>query len=384
MWLDNCRAGIDLNLQRMNEFKKKWKQNFKVIHVGGTNGKGSVCNFIAAVLSKKYKVGLYTSPHLKRINERIRINGVEIDNEEMERYSWLCKYGFTYFEALTALALKYFEEHGIDYAVIEVGMGGRLDATNIVKPEITIITNVAIEHAQWLGNSIEEIAMEKAGIIKGSPVVTASKEKALEIIKKVAKEKGAELYIEGEHFKWNRYQNGFLIEADEKYFIKPKMNAIYQGSNISMAVKALELLGMEKEDIIQGIENVIIPARMERIGRFIIDGAHNPAAIQAFVTALEKMGEKPVIIFGAMKDKNIKKMIELLQKISDKIIVTRAKNERAMKPEKIANLCRNAIVAKSVEEAIEIAEEEGRTIAIVGSLYLAGEARSYIKSKNFD
>ncbi len=381
MWLNDCKAGIDLSLRRIKKFKKEWKQNFKAIHVGGTNGKGSVCNFIAGVLSRKYKVGLYTSPHLGRVNERIRINGVEISDEEIKKYSYLCKYGFTYFEALTALALKYFEEHGVDYAVIEVGMGGRLDATNIVDAEITIITNVDMEHTQWLGKSVEKIAMEKAGIIKGSSVITACKGKALEVIKKVAKEKGAELYVEGEHFKWNCHNNGFLIEADEKYFIKPKMNALYQGSNISMAIKALELLDMEKDAIIDGIESVVIPARMEKIDRFIIDGAHNPAAVQAFVTALERMGEKPVIIFGAMKDKDVKKMIELLQKISDKIIVTKAKNARAMEPEKIARFCRKAIVAKSIEEAIEIAEETGNKIAIVGSLYLAGEARSYIKSK---
>jgi len=377
MWVDKCNASIDLSLHRMNEFKKEWKQDFKVIHVGGTNGKGSVCNFISAVLSKRHKVGLYTSPHLERINERIKINGMEIKNEEIEKYAWLCRYGFTYFEALTAMALKYFEEQCVDYAVIEAGMGGRLDATNIVRPEITIITNISVEHTQWLGNSIEEIAREKAGIIKEGAVITASKGKALEIIKKIAKDKGVELYVEGEHFKWNRYHNGFLIEANEKYIIKPKMNAIYQGSNISMAVKALELLGADKDDIIQGIESVIIPARMERIGRFIIDGAHNPAAVEAFVMALGEMGVKPVIIFGAMKDKDVEKMLHILSKIAKKFVFTMVKNERAMDAEQIAKI-RDGIVAREVKEAIEIAKKFKGDIAIVGSLYIAGEARKYI------
>ncbi len=383
MWLNECKAEIDLSLKRMNEFKKEWKQNFKAIHVGGTNGKGSVSHFIAGTISKKYKVGLYTSPHLQRVNERIKINGEEIKDDELESYRWLCKYNFTYFEALTAMALKYFEERSVDYAVIEVGMGGRYDATNIVEPEITIIANVAIEHTQWLGDSVEKIAREKAGIIKGAPVITACKGKALEVIKRIAKEKGSEIYVEGEHFKWSRYHNGFLIESNEKYFIKPKMNALYQGSNIAMAVKALELLDMEKDVIIEGIESVTIPARMERIGRFIIDGAHNPAAIKALVMAMEEMKIEPIVIFGAMKDKDVKKMIEFLLPIAKKLIVTKARNDRAMEPEKISEF-HPSIVAKNVEEAIEIAEKMDGDIAIVGSLYLAGEARSFIKSKNFD
>ena len=378
MWIDKCNAAIDLNLKRMKKFANEFNQNFKAIHVGGTNGKGSVSTFIASSLSK-YKVGLYTSPHLEKLNERIKINGNEIKDEEIRKYEWLCKYNFTYFEGLTALALKYFEDSNVDYAVIEVGMGGRFDATNIIEPSLTIITNVSIEHTQWLGKNIESIAREKAGIIKNAPVITGCKGKALEIVEKIAKERGAPIYKEGVDFTWKRKGSQFLIKSDDEYIIKPKMNAIYQGSNIAIAVKSLELLGVEKEKIIKGIEKAYIPARMEKIGNYILDGAHNPAGVRAFVMALREGGLQPIIIFGAMKDKDVKRMLFILEKIAKKIILTKVENERAMEPDKMARFCRDCIITKNVEEAIEIAESMDEKIAIVGSLYLAGEARKILK-----
>ena len=383
MWIDNCNGKIDLSLRRMNKFKKEFNQNYKVIHVGGTNGKGSVCNFIAGALSKNYKVGLYTSPHLERVNERIKINGKEISNREIEEFNYFSKYNFTYFEGLTAMALKYFEKKKVNFAVIEVGLGGRLDATNIVEPYITIITNVFMEHTQWLGNSIEDIAKEKAGIIKNSPVVTGCKGRALDIIKKIAKDKKIDLYVEGKNFKWKRDGKKFIIESDGKYILEPKMNALYQGSNIAIAIKALELIGIEKEDIINGIENIFIPARMEKIGKFIIDGAHNPHGIEAFSMALKEIDyENIIIIFGAMKDKNVKKMIELLPK-SKAMIATKVKNKRAMEPKRLKELYDKFIPSKDVLHAIKIAEKlyrENDIIAIVGSLYLAGEVRKILFS----
>jgi len=382
MWIDRCNATINLNLEQMEKFANEFNQNFKAIHIGGTNGKGSVSAFIVSSLYK-YKVGLYTSPHLERVNERIKINGKEIRDDEIKKYEWLCKYNFTYFEGLTALAFKYFEENNVDYAVIEVGMGGKYDATNIINPFITIITNVEIEHTQWLGDSIEKIAKEKAGIIKNAPVVTGCKGKALEIVKKMAKEKGVEIYVEGVDFSWKRSGKHFLIKSDYEYLIKPKMNAIYQGSNIAIAVKSLEIIGMEKNDIIKGIENAFMPARMERIGKYIIDGAHNPAAIRAFIEALKEVGIKPIVIFGAMKDKDVKSMLSIVSPAAKKFILTKASCSRAMEPEKMAKWCKGCVLTKNVEEAIEMVEKMNEDVAIVGSLYLAGEARKILKSKAY-
>ena len=169
MWIDELKEEkIKLGLERMQKFiEETGKPKYNVIHVGGTNGKGSVCQFIANILMEDgKKVGVYTSPHLERVNERIVVNGDEIKNSEIESYSHLKKYNFTYFEALTAIAIDYFQKKQVDYAVFEVGLGGRLDATNVLQACITIITNVAMEHENYLGNSIEKIAMEKAGIIK--------------------------------------------------------------------------------------------------------------------------------------------------------------------------------------------------------------------------
>lgn len=386
MWIDKCNGEIRLDLKRMNEFSKNFKQRYKVIHVGGTNGKGSVCNFISNILMRKYNVGLYTSPHLQKVNERISINGKEISDMEIKKYEYLCKYNFTYFEALTAVALKYFGERNVDYAVIEVGLGGRLDATNIVEPMLTIITNVAVEHTQWLGKSIEKISMEKAGIIKNAPVVTSCRGNALNIIKKIAEKKGATLYAIDKDFKWHRHGKKFFVEADEKYVVEPIMNALYQGDNVAVAIKSMELIGINRDDIINGIEKTFVPARMERIGKFLIDGAHNPDGIKAFSKSMEEFDyNDAIIIFGVMKDKDVEKMMKFLPDAKI-VIATWVNNERAMQPEKIFEICNkkcNCIKSKNVEDAINIAMKnynKNDIIAIVGSLYLAGEARKIINN----
>lgn len=357
------------------------KITYKVIHVGGTNGKGSVCQLIGNVLMKKYKVGIYTSPHLQRVNERIVVDVEEIRDEEIESYSFLKKYNLTYFEALTSIAIKYFNDKGVDFAIFEVGLGGRLDATNVLEPFITIITNVSKEHEHFLGNRIEDIANEKAGIIKNAPVITACKGKALDIIKRKAKERKVDLYIVGKHIKWKRIRkNVFLIEGDERYEIYCPLNGIFQGENLAIAVKACELLGIEKEKILEGIKNVRWKGRMEKIGKYLLDGAHNPEAIKRFAESIHDFEfKKLIIVFGAMKDKNIKGMVKNLP--HGIVIATTAKNRRSMPAHKIAEILksvgRECIVAKDIKEAIKIANKlAGREdlICITGSLYLVGEA----------
>ncbi|MBC7080751.1 MAG: bifunctional folylpolyglutamate synthase/dihydrofolate synthase [Thermoplasmatales archaeon] len=385
MWLEKLDENrISLGLERMEKFmKEREKIKYKCIHVGGTNGKGSVCHFIYNILRENYSVGLYTSPHLERLNERIVVDGVEISDEEVERYEYLNKYNFTYFEALTAIAIDYFEKKNVDYAIFEVGLGGRLDATNVIEPEISIITNVSLEHENYLGKDISSIAREKAGIIKNAPVVTACKGEALELIKNFAKD----LYVVGEDVKWRKVENNkFLIEANEKYLVETKMNGVFQGENIAIAIKASELLGIGKEKIIEGIRKTFLPGRMERIGNFILDGAHNPKAIEAFSSSLADYN-RLIVIFGAMKDKNIPEMISRLPPARF-YIATKSGSRRAMDAEKIAEIGKKIgvdfFVKSEIREAIEFANEiakENEIICIVGSLYLVGEARKILKEK---
>ncbi|MEM2715715.1 MAG: folylpolyglutamate synthase/dihydrofolate synthase family protein [Candidatus Thermoplasmatota archaeon] len=390
MWLENENK-ISLSLERMEKFiKERGKTKYKCIHVGGTNGKGSVCHFIYNILRQNYRVGLYTSPHLERLNERIIVDDVEISNEEIEKYKYLKIYNFTYFEALTAIAIDYFEKKNVDYAVFEVGLGGRLDATNVIEPEISIITNVSLEHENFLGKDIASIAKEKAGIIKNAPIITACKGEALEVIKNIAEEKNVDLYIVGKDVRWKKIEkNKFLIEADEIYSLETKMNGIFQGENIAIAVKAGELLGLEKEKIVSGIEKTFLPGRMEKIGKFILDGCHNPKAIEAFSSAISEFNSRLIIIFGAMKDKNIPEMISRLPQAT-LYIATKSSSERAIEAGVIAKIGKkygiDFIVKRNIEEAISFAKEiakENEIICIIGSLYLVGEARKIIKEKNY-
>jgi len=388
MWIDELKENrIDLSLSRMKNFMEGKKICYGVIHVGGTNGKGSVSRYIYSILRRKYSAGIYTSPHLHRVNERIVVNDVEIGDEEIEKYAFLSRYNFTYFEALTAMAILYFQDKKVDYAVMEVGLGGRLDATNVIPSSLTIITNVSLEHEAYLGKSISSIAEEKAGIIKNAPVITACRGEALDVVKRIAEERGVEVYVVGEDIKWRRIAEGkFLVESNEKYELKTKLSGIFQGENIAMAVKAGELLGMKREDIIEGIKNTEWHGRMERVGRFLLDGCHNPAAVSAFASSLQDFDfDGLIIIFGVMKDKNVAAMISELPE-ARAYIATTAKNERAMKAEKIAEegrkLGREFYISKNIEEAIDMASgmaRENDIICIIGSLYLVGESRKILK-----
>jgi len=388
MWIDELKENvIDLSLKRMREFiKEHGKLPYKIIHVGGTNGKGSVSHFIYSILKRRHKVGIYTSPHLERVSERIIVDGEMISDEDIEKYIWLKKYNFTYFEALTAIALMHFLEKEVEYAVMEVGLGGRLDATNVVDAIVTIITNVSLEHENLLGKSIEEIAREKAGIIKSAPVITAAKGKALEIIEEEARKKGVDIYVVGRDVRWEKLgKNEFLIESGERYKVKSPLYGSFQGENVALAIKACELLGMEREDIIEGIKNAKLHGRMEIVGNYILDGCHNPAAIAAFSSSIGEFGKEFTFIFGAMKDKNVEEMVKKLPD-AGVYIATKVDNERAMSPRQIAEIGKHYgkkfIVTENVKEAIEVADKISRgMICIIGSLYVVGEARKILREK---
>lgn len=381
---------IDLSLSRMRAFIGEYgKPEYDIIHVGGTNGKGSVCHFIGSILQRNHTVGMFTSPHLERVTERITVNGVEISEEELQAYEYLKKYRFTYFEALTAVALLHFRNKNVDHAVLEVGLGGRCDATNVVDAAVTVITNVAKEHERFLGRTAAAIAREKAGIITHAPVVTACRGDALEVIRGVAAEKDVPVYVVGEDVIWKRKdRRRFVVEADDSYVIQSPLDGIFQGENIALAVKVGEILGMERDDIICGVAHTRLPGRMEKMGRFLLDGCHNPHAVQAFARSLEEYDyRRLVILFGVMRDKNVREMIRKLPDAERYIAVT-VGNERSMDAEHIARIGRELgkpfEVGGGMAEALDMAGKEssdGDLICIVGSLYAVGEARKILREK---
>lgn len=417
-WLDRFqRFGVRLGLERIKILCEKLEnpQNkYNVIHVGGTNGKGSVCKFISSVLKKSgYRTGLYLSPHLQRFSERIVVDDEEIKEEEISNLVSKLKpivdemeknnNNPTYFEIVTAMAFQYFYEKNVDFAIIEVGLGGRFDATNVVHPILSIITNVSLEHQNILGKKIENIAFEKAGIIKsGVPVITGAKGKALKVIKDVAKQRGSEIIV----VKENSYKrvcsdlNGqeFLVKGLLKdYNIRINLLGGFQGKNVAISVNAIDSLQLNgvyisEESIKEGFGDVKFPGRVEIIQKdplIILDGAHNVAGIKVLTETLKEdfTYNKLILIIGILSDKRISDMLKIITPLADFIIVTRSKSERACDPiilkRIIENTCsrRDVIVKENIDDAINFAKSiacKNDLICITGSLFTVGEARDYI------
>jgi dihydrofolate synthase/folylpolyglutamate synthase len=387
VWLDALDENrMDFSLDRMHRFlRDAGPFPFTVVHVGGTNGKGSVCHFIARILQEMYVVGRYTSPHLQHVNERIAVNGVSINDTELERYDYLVSYGFTYFEALTAVALLHFHSHGASHAVLEVGLGGRLDATNVLDPAVTVITNVELEHEHILGPTVEAIAREKAGVIKQAPVVTACHGAALDVVEAVARRHDVPVYAVGRDISWKKTVRAFHIQAKRHYEVAAPLFGRYQGENMALVVKVCELLGIPAGVIVAGILHTRIPGRMERIGRVILDGCHNPAAVAAFTEAVRDIPHSRLcIIFGVMRDKNVDAMLATLPDARAYFAVS-LKNPRSLPAQKIAAraacLGKSFFAVETMEEALTAARSRAGAddlICVVGSLYAVGEARTIL------
>ncbi|OGB88822.1 hypothetical protein A2625_02115 [candidate division WOR-1 bacterium RIFCSPHIGHO2_01_FULL_53_15] len=366
------KFGINLGLDRIKlllEHLDNPHLKFKSIHVAGTNGKGSTCAMIASILKEAgYKVGLYTSPHLFQYNERIKINGKDISDKEfaeglarIKRISRKEPGSFgrpTVFEALTALAFWYFAKKKVDYAVVEVGLGGRLDATNVITPLASVITNIDLEHTAILGRTPAKIAAEKAAIIKPDvPVITAEdKSEALKVIKYQAEKKGSlliQVKSEGEGLK-----SGLLGE--------------HQKTNAACAVAAVKLAGISvgQRAVLDGLKRVRWPGRFQVIKKkplTIIDGAHNPAGARVLTGALGSRfpGKKFTFIVGTQKDKDARAMIREFERSADKIIITRSSNNAAS--DLVAG-----VKPIGLSQALEASAASDRVIC--GSLFLAADA----------
>ena len=398
-------------------------QKLNIIHIGGTNGKGSTCSLISSILqSAGFKVGLYTSPHLVDFTERMKINYRSINQKKvatlLERIKPLVEkvahtpyYTHpTFFEVITAMAFIYFFEEKVDFLVLEVGLGGRLDATNVCEPLISVITHLDYDHMDKLGNSLEEIAREKGGIIKSGGIVITSNqfEKADQEINKIARQRNSIIYKVGREIKYE------IIKSDLKGIIF-NLHGIYnnyinlhtpllgrhQAENAATAIPAVEALKIKgicisEKEIRDGLEKVKWPGRLEIIQKkpmLVLDGAHNPNGIEIVKQALEEIFcyHRLILVLGIFADKDYKEMIKIIAPLADLIIATKAKNPRATPPQIIAKeaaqyIDRNKImVTKNIPQAINYAisnSHKDDLICITGSLYTIGEAKRYFKIKN--
>ena len=379
---------INLGLDRMRKILSALgdpQLKFRSIHVAGTNGKGSVCAMLDSILRETgQKVGLFTSPHLFRWEERIKVDGKEIRNWRLEignsKLAGLAKQlniELTPFEMITAIAFDYFAEEAVDIAVVEVGMGGRLDATNVINPQVSVITNIDLDHTEYLGDTIEKIAFEKAGIIKkGVPVITAErKAKALKVIKKICNEKEAGCWVLGEEAGLPAGQAGLEVGN------RSRLLGVHQRKNEAVAVKTAELLGIKRSIINKGLKKAVWPGRFQILSKkpmVIVDGAHNPAGAKALAGSIKEMKiKKPrTLVLGFQGYKNIKEIIEVIAPIADKIIVTRSTHPQAARPEDICSKIHNkrSLIINSVPEAINVALGYKDPVIIAGSLFVAAEA----------
>jgi len=423
-YLDTVQArGIKLGLQNMTSLLDALEDpqdSFPAIVVGGTNGKGSVSAFAASILARAgYRTGLYTSPHLVRYEERIQVNGHPITPSDFARAVTIVSQRIdemlargalvshpTHFEVLTAAAFVYFHAQEIQVAVLEVGMGGRLDAVALARTVVAVITNIDLEHTKYLGDTVEAIAREKAGIIReGCDVVTAeTKPEALQVIRREASGRGVHLIERHESARVTHAASAasgrFQLETSRASYgdIVLPLAGRHQVENATLAVLAVEALAdaelsdpieITREAMVEGLTRAHWPGRLQLVGHrplMILDGAHNPAGAHALARALRDMGESGAwehlwMIFAALVDKEIEPMARELFPLADRLIVTRGRSERFRDPAQLAELARNlgisAMAAASCDEAIRMARGQaaaGDAICLCGSLYLIGDA----------
>jgi dihydrofolate synthase/folylpolyglutamate synthase len=361
---------------------------FRVVHVAGTNGKGSTCAMIEAGLrAANIRTGLFTSPHLIEPTERIQIDGLPVSQADFERafnvvHETAEKLDLdchpTYFETVTAMAFWLFREKKVETAVIEVGLGGRLDSTNLVQPALTVITPIDFDHEAYLGHTIEAIAGEKAGILKpGIPAVFAPQRSEAA---KVLDARAAELHVpvtRAESFEIHDLH----IDARGSRFsgIVCPLAGEHQVDNAVTAALALRVLGVSPD----GIKDAGWPGRIEHVSPnpdIILDGAHNPAGARALARYLEKFygGRRIWLVYGAMRDKAIEEVAGVLFPIAAELVLTAPDTSRALRPEALAEFAGRGHIEPTVEAAIEYARahaSEEDVIVITGSLFVVGEAR---------
>ena len=386
--LFGIKLGLD-NIQKICDELGNPEKKYKIIHITGTNGKGSTSTIIETVLLEAgYSVGKYTSPHILKFNERIRANGKDISDEDIALTYEKVKNAVknigitpTFFEVTTAMMFLYFAEKKVEYAVLEVGMGGRFDATNVADGDIAIITNVSLDHTEYLGKTIYDIALEKAGIIKEkSFVIVGDSDK--EFLKAVSEKKKTFINTE-EKYKDVRYNLNFKNFMTEIYINEKKFNLSlfgdYQVKNFLCAYETLKHLGISDEIIEKAVSKVVWQCRFERFSQnplTILEGAHNIDGILNLKKILthEYKSDEIVMIVSILKDKKVKEMLEVCESFSDKIILTSlSDNPRGLSGEKLLEYTDKSSVFSvedDIKKAYETAEKSNRRIiAVCGSFY---------------
>lgn len=412
--------GINLGLGRIAELLRRLGNphcHLKIIHIGGTNGKGSTTAMVASILScAGYKTGMFCSPHLHSYTERFLINGESIAENDLARLiagikpylEAMVAEGYehpTEFEVSTALALLYFAREGTDFVVLEVGMGGAIDSTNVVNPLVSVITNVTLDHMDYLGERVEDIALVKAGIIKpGVPVVTAATGTSLEVIRQVATANNCQLVQVGRDITWaplaNRegysHQHFKVSGLYNDYFVELPLLGFHQQVNAATAVAAVEPLFSQlgkpvpADEIIQGLRCVQWPARLEVVGEnptLLIDGAHNHAGAIALKQALQEFfpGRNIVLVLGMLADKERSKVVAELAPLAKSVVVTRSNHPRAGDWTGLAEYVRyyldDVTIVEDVGDAIKTAisgVSPGDLVCVTGSLYMVAEVREFL------
>jgi len=401
------RFGIKMGLDTIREILAELgnpQDRFGCIHVAGTNGKGSIASGIASILKVAgYRTGLYTSPHLEAFNERISINGKHISNARVVAAYEAVKnvhHGSrepTFFEFATAMALYDFNRQGVEWAVIETGMGGRLDATNIVTPAVSVISNLSLEHQDYLGNTLAQIAAEKGGIIKKRvPVVTGVRQPgALSVLNGIASAKGAPVFKLGNEIRVRRTsENTFTYFGIQNRWphMRTRLMGRHQVDNAAISLAACELLNrgevtISEENCRKGLADLHWPGRLEIVcesPRIILDGAHNLVAARNLAKYLhQETDQRPItMVIGILDDKPYEAMLADLVPVSKKVIFTRPKIERGLTPETLYDEARQykkeMSLSPNVHQAVAQAVNQSTpndVICIAGSLYVIGEAK---------
>jgi dihydrofolate synthase/folylpolyglutamate synthase len=380
--LEECCSGVCVKRPALGTSAS----TFKIIHVAGTNGKGSVCAMIDSICrAQGYRTGLFTSPHLVTFRERIRVNGDMISEEAVAGGLTSIRNLVanwdphpTFFEVVTALALKHFWDTSIEIVILETGLGGRLDATNAVQSDVSVITSIDFDHEKWLGKTISGIAAEKAGIIKpGVPVVSAPQRIEPE---KVIQARAAECHAP-------------LEFATKPYDKTPTALAgAHQKENAALAIAALRAAKIDIDDlaIAQGLIRIEWPARFQRWDeRTIIDGAHNPAAARGLAgTWREFFGsQRATLVLAILSDKNLHGICEALAPISEFVLLPKIRSERAADPEMLAQIFSTITpslpysTTPSIARALELAQAKSDPILITGSLHFAGEVLAHLRGE---
>jgi len=404
------RFGSKFGLERIKEVLRLLgnpQDDFKSVHLAGTNGKGSVTEMVSSILQEAgFRTGRYTSPHLDDFRERIEVDGAPITKEELNSLVERTKPLIpavekkashpTFFEVTTAIAFKYFSERKVDYAVVEVGLGGRLDATNVIAPEMSIITNIGLEHTDILGKTIGAIAHEKGGIIKpGIPVVTAErKREALEVFENICRERGAELILVYKNavirnVRCDLTGCAFNLRTKVRNYDKLKVPLLgeHQIENAALSVLAAEQLGIEEKYIRSGLQKAKWPGRLEIIQKkplLVMDSAHNPPAMRILRNSLKLFRyDKLILVIGVMKDKTIGDILREIAPAADYIIINKPNLERAAQPEVIMNEAKKYGKQVKIVEDVKASVKYAKSLAgkkdmvlVTGSIYMLSEARA--------